>query len=447
MYGQCEIPVTKRFSRAINTSVLQIQRIPNVFFLRSQCRGREFDSPPLHSYPVRVYVNSKSTGRPAIPTKYPQRGKRADRIGLSRTWFFTWFFGGSDMPRKRLTKPWLHEASGFWCTSIDRKRVYLDKDYPTACKKLRELRADQARQQSNQSSLDWSEAPFADLADQYLDNLRARKSLNTYQTCRHRLLRALRIVGTDLNVCDVSKLHLARIEEELASKLSPTTIRDTIGAVQAVFNWAIRYDLLVENPLQGFQKPRGRMRTRILEPNEFQGLLRHSDASFRRLLIAIRLTGCRPIELRSLIWEWVDLQNDLWILPDHKTITRQRHPKPRIIPLPLPVAKLCAWLDRQPHKPTDHVFLNARGGPYTKDCLCRKMRRVCDRAGITVKAGERLVLYSNRHTFATESSGRITDMELAELLGHTDTRTTRRYVHFNIPRLRDIQRRARKSQH
>ena len=42
--------------------------------------------------------------------------------------------------------------------------------------------------------------------------------------------------------------------------------------------------------------------------------------------------------------------------------------------------------------------------------------------------------------------GRITDMELAELLGHTDIRTTSRYVHFNIPRLRDIQRRARDAQ-
>ena len=184
------------------------------------------------------------------------------------------------------------------------------------------------------------------------------------------------------------------------------------------------------------------MRSRIITPNEFRDLLRHSDPSFRRALVALRQTGCRPGELRSLIWDWVDLEHSYWIFPDHKTITRQRQPKPRIIPLPPTVHKLCTWLARQPHRPTDHVFLNALGTPYGKDTFSRKMARVRARARIEPKAGERIVLYSTRHTFATEASGKVTDIELAELMGQTDTRTTRRYIHFNAERLRDIQRRA-----
>jgi site-specific recombinase XerD len=70
------------------------------------------------------------------------------------------------------------------------------------------------------------------------------------------------------------------------------------------------------------------------------------------------------------------------------------------------------------------------------------MARVRLRSGLKAKTGEQLVLYSARHTFATETSGAISDIELAELLGQTDTRTTRRYVHFNVARLREIQRRA-----
>ena len=93
----------------------------------------------------------------------------------------------------------------------------------------------------------------------------------------------------------------------------------------------------------------------------------------RRLLITLRLTGCRPGELRNLIWEWVDLENGFWILPEHKTITRQRQPKPRIIPLPEPIWKVCHWLGRRPHLPTDYVFLNMHGQPYSKDSFCRKM--------------------------------------------------------------------------
>ena len=85
------------------------------------------------------------------------------------------------------------------------------------------------------------------------------------------------------------------------------------------------------------------------------------------------------------------------------------------------------------------VFLNAHGTPYPKDGLCRKMARLRKRVGIEPKAGEQLVLYCARHTFGTNANGRVSDIELATLMGHTDVRTTQRYVHINTDRLRDIQ--------
>ena len=312
------------------------------------------------------------------------------------------------MPRRSLTKPWFHAASSFYCTSIDGKRVYLDRNYRVACRKLRDIRQ---RQNGREPARDWLEEPFADLADELLDDVRARKKPATYASYRHRLSRALPILGTDLRVGAIRRRRLAAIERELTS-LSPTTVRDTIAAVQSVFGWAVRYDLLDVNPLSGYQKPAPRMRTRVMEAAEFRALLRHSDPSFRRFLFALAMTGCRPTEVRSLVWEWVDLDNGFWILSDHKTITRQRHPRPRVIPLPDVIWKLCRRLAQTPHESTDFVFLNTRAKPYTKDCLCRKMARVRVRAGIETRAGERLVLYSLRHTFGTETSGTITDIEL-----------------------------------
>ena len=103
---------------------------------------------------------------------------------------------------------------------------------------------------------------------------------------------------------------------------------------------------------------------------------------------------------------------------------------------------MCRWLSRKPHKPEDHVFLNSRGRPYTKDCLVEKMDRLRTRAGLTAKGGERLVLYSHRHTFGTETVGKIGDIELSELMGHTDPEMTKRYIHLNAERSKDIQCRA-----
>ena len=306
------------------------------------------------------------------------------------------------MSRRHQQKPWLHEASGYFCTSVNRRRVYLDKDYQVACRKLRELRAEQKR---GAVARDWLDAPFADLADEFLDDLKARRKPETHQSYRYRLLRALKVLGGQVRVGEMRKLHLAKVEQQLKSQYSPTTLKDTIAAVQAVFSWAVRHDVLADNPLAGYVKPRARMRTRVIEPAEFQALLRNSDPAFRRVLISLRQTGCRPGEIRKLKWEWVDLEQGMWILPDHKTITTQRQPKPRVIPLPDPVWKLCRLLARASHQASDRVFRNVHGKPYSKDCLCRKLARVRKRCGLGLKAGERLVLYSARHTFATETSG------------------------------------------
>ncbi|MCA9214756.1 MAG: site-specific integrase [Planctomycetales bacterium] len=344
------------------------------------------------------------------------------------------------MARPKSDKPWFHKQSGYWCATLSGKRTYLDRDYRVAAKKLIALRAKEKRE--NAGGTEWLDVPFATLAGEYLTDIKKRRKPNTYRANRYRLLRALKILGTSLRVGEVKKFHLGKIEQELTATHSPTTVADTITAVQSVFNFAIKYDLLETNPLTGYDKPSRRSRSRIIQPAEFQALLRHSDMHFRRVLIAAKFTGCRPGELRTLIWEWVDLENQLWVFPDHKTITTQRTPMPRIVPLPGAIWKLCSRLHESQPDLNHHVFLNQHGKPYTKDCLVRKMARVRDRAGIEKKGGENLILYSARHTFATNTVGKVSDFELAQLMGHTDTNLIKRYAHLNADRLRDISRRA-----
>lgn len=345
------------------------------------------------------------------------------------------------MARRHSGKPWLHGASGWWCTTVDGKRRKLDKDYRVACRKFKALRSEKKRKQAG--GHDWLDVRFAELADEYLADSKARKKAATYESRRYRLLRALRILGTSIRIGELRKLHLAKIEQELVKRdYSPTTIKDTIAEVQAVLNWAVAQDLLDNSPLAGYQKPRPRRRNRIITASEFQSLLRYADENFQRVLTSLRLTGCRPGEVRKLVWEWVDLDGALWIIPEHKTTTQQREPRPRIVPLTEPVLKLCRQLAQEPHEPTDHVFLNKLGRPYTKDCFVRKMDRLRKKVGITVKAGEQVVLYSCRHTFGTANTGKVSDIELAELMGHTEVRTTHRYVHLDTDRLHDIRRRA-----
>ena len=159
------------------------------------------------------------------------------------------------MPRQRFSKPWFHQSSGYWCTSVNGKRSYLDKDYTVACRKLKQLRADQLG--GKPVGPDWIDAPFADLADEFLEDTKARRKPSTYAVYRYRLLRALKILGTAIRVGEIRKFHLAKIERELAGSLRSNTIKDTIATVQTVFSWAVKHDMLADNPLVGYQKPRG----------------------------------------------------------------------------------------------------------------------------------------------------------------------------------------------
>lgn len=348
------------------------------------------------------------------------------------------------MSVKKSRKPWLHEATGIWCTSDHGKRLYLDRDYKVACRKLREFLSERKRREQLERqgvSEDWLDRPLLELAEEYLSDIKARKKPNTYEGYRYRLLRALSLLGSGYRVGDIGKFHLAKIEQKMTGKYSPTTIKDTIDTLQFAFAWARKRDLIGDNPLVGYEKPAPRKRNRIITPEEFDALVAASDPAFIRVLKALRFTGCRPAEVRSLIWDWVDLDEGLWVFPDHKTITQQRDPQPRYVPLPPQVMEICVELSAKPHKKSDHVFLNSKGKPYSKDNLCRRMSQVRNKAGIETKAGEQLVLYCNRHTFGTEASGQISDIELAGLMGHTDVRTTQRYVHLNADRLKEIRNR------
>lgn len=345
------------------------------------------------------------------------------------------------MPRNPSSKPWFHQATGFWCATVAGKREYLDRDYLVACRKLKARRKQKLREQAG--GREWLDVPFSVLADEYVADLKARRKPTTYRAVRYRLLRALKTIGTQLRVGEIRKFHLAKIEQEMvAEEYSPTSVKNTLATVQGVFNWAIKREMLDSSPLVGYEKPRARRRTRIITEEEYGRLLAKTDPNFQNVITALRLTGCRPGEVRTLIWEWVDLERRLWVIPQHKTVTQQANPMPRLIPLPDAVLAMCQELAQKPHRPTDRVFLNRRGRPYTKDCFARKMSRLRTRAGIEDKAGERIVLYSNRHTFGTEKSGRVSAIELAELMGHTDVRTTHRYTHFDVDRLHEIQRRA-----
>ncbi len=225
-----------------------------------------------------------------------------------------------------------------------------------------------------------------------------------------------------------------------------------IQAVQRLFSWAKNDAELIErNPFARVKKPAVRGRRRILSEREFARLVAAGRADWRRLLMVSRETLCRPQEVRSLVWE--ELYHDetcrtliealplgkaFFRLSDFKGRARRLDPlTTRIIPVSVRLGRLLLWLMRNSETPAGEVLTTYRGTKWTKEKIRQRMRTARRRAGLVAdRAGERVCLYTIRHTMATVACARgVRDRVLADLLGHTTTRTTARYQHLQVPHL------------
>lgn len=187
--------------------------------------------------------------------------------------------------------------------------------------------------------------------------------------------------------------------------------------------------LLSENPFHVLTAPHTTGRTRVCTADEFRQLMAGSDDTFRPVLLFLRHTAARPEVIRELRCEDIDPTFTLVTMHKTKRSATSRIKEPWRIPISGELQSILRELVARRHG-KGHVFLNEDGRPWTKNSLALRFRRLRHRAGIGADTrGEKLVLYSNRHTFLTAAATEVSGAMLGLLADHTDPRTTRRYLH------------------
>ena len=160
------------------------------------------------------------------------------------------------------------------------------------------------------------------------------------------------------------------------------------------------------------------------------------------------MCGLRPGELVGLRWPYVHLDDDnprieiaeraLEVDDKYVGQTAPKTPRSRrVIGLhPLLVASLRHHRDEQQvlglYGDEGFVFPTRNGTPMTLRNLRRAFQNLCVRAGI----GTNWTTYGLRHSFVSLVSDQLDDLtKVADLAGHTDTRTTQGYRHSVRPSL------------
>lgn len=233
-------------------------------------------------------------------------------------------------------KPFWHR--GWWVTDTGGQRTKLNKgpkDRETrkaAEKALHELLARPPEQRDTLAV--WA------LCEEFLDWVKLHRAPRTFVNYCDDLRLWVKHHGRR-PVSDIRPLDLERLKAALVKEgKKPCTVNHVIIAVQTCWNWGVKHDLLVSNPLAKVEKLHVEGRQRVLTPEEFRWLLRHSDALFRQVLLVFRLTGLRPGEFCKLTWEMVDWDSRCFVIHKHKTSRTAKEKKPRVIPFPPPVEKL-----------------------------------------------------------------------------------------------------------
>lgn len=217
-----------------------------------------------------------------------------------------------------------------------------------------------------------------------------------------------------------------------------------IQAVQRCFNWLVEVEYLEKSPFNRVKRPRPGRRKRIFTRHEFLRMCRRASPDFRAFLLALRETIARPQEVRALRWSDLEtcdqsksidfaLANGLAYFALHDYKSRERRADPdalRIIPVSRRLGRLMLRI-RAAGARGGEVFRSRRGTPWTKEATRLRLARLRRSLNLGKDArGEMLVCYSVRHTSATQACVRgIRDRLLADIMGHSNTRTTARYLH------------------
>lgn len=346
------------------------------------------------------------------------------------------------MPRE--PKAWFNKQTGWWSTDIAGKRHKLvpgkfgDERRKTPTKEAAEALARLLAECTLNPTVEAGPAvqTVPSVIDEYLDvacrdnearTFKEKKALLNRFARRFRAKRAVDLIPLDLEKWLGE--HPEWKSDDYRAKVCTT--------VHACFNWAASRGLLgknARNPMDGFTVTGGNRR-RPMTGSEFRriwgqsrkgkktGIYKTSGRRLRECLYFIKLTGARPKELRDLTWTDIDADAAVARLKRHKTAKKTR--RDRVIPLTSQVVSLLKSLaDRD--GTAGPVFRTTIGGSWARNSLAQKIKRLRDRVGIPDEA----TLYGLRHRFGTRAIMNGVDLKiLADLLGHTTTRTAEHYVH------------------
>ncbi|WP_434739271.1 site-specific tyrosine recombinase XerD [Micromonospora sp. SH-82] len=298
--------------------------------------------------------------------------------------------------------------------------------------------------------------------DGYLDHLTVERGLsaNTLTSYRRDLRRYLTTLAeaevVDLAVVGTGlvETHLARLRagDDDHQPLGTASVARAASAVRGLHRFALREGLTGGDPSRDVRPPTPPRRLpRALPVQDVVRLLETAGSVHaagegaplalrdRALLEFLYGTGAR-------ISEAVGAAVDDLCAEEATVLLRGKGGRTRLVPVGgYALDAVRAWLVRgrpglvAAGRGTPAVFVNARGGPLTRQGAWTILRRAAARAGLPVDGADAVSPHTLRHSYATHLLDGGADVRVVqELLGHASVTTTQVYTLVTVERLREV---------
>ena len=225
----------------------------------------------------------------------------------------------------------------------------------------------------------------------------------------------------------------------LSKKLSSRTVMQDIKILRGILEGARRQGLLLHNPAQGCELPRGKSKEReTLTPEEVSKLITAATAEWKTAILVGYYLGARLEDAVTVNWEDVDFGDNVIRYKQRKTgreVTAPLHPDLE--------AHLLGMAGDDPRgNLTPELACRAGKGDGN---LSKQFGRLMDNAGVdrgsSKEKGERAFstksFHSLRHSFASSlANAGIPDEVRMRLTGHSSEDVHQRYTHIQLQPLR-----------
>jgi integrase len=263
-----------------------------------------------------------------------------------------------------------------------------------------------------------------ELCDEFLtDHAAGKRSLRDYKSIVAELRKA---IGTR-KVAAVTDRDIVKLHREISER-APYRANRVLAVASAMFNFAVKRKMRLDNPCKGVERNLEEPRERYLSPSEHARLMA-ALAAHRHQYIAdiFRLalfTGCRIGEaMPGATWSQFDESFTRWTKPASTTKQKKSH----TVPLSTPAQQLLERIHRTANGRLT-VFPAVRGS-----WLRRQWAEICEAAEI-----RNLRIHDLRHSYASTLANKKVPLQVVgKLLGHAKIATTERYAHLYQDVLRE----------